>query len=86
MIAYSFHSLDVSLVAFFLLGLFLFLSADNLSKNTMLYYGSGIGKFTMMRESGEIAACLLHVKLAMSIVDHLLLLAFLYEYGWKFEF
>lgn len=48
MIAYSFHSLDVSLVAFFLLGLFLFLSADNLSKNTMLYYGSGIGMGVFM--------------------------------------
>lgn len=48
MIAYSFHALDVSLVAFFLLGLFLFLSADNLSKNTMLYYGSGVGMGVFM--------------------------------------
>lgn len=48
MVAYSFHALDISLVAFFLLGLFLFLSADNLSKNTMLYYGSGIGMGVFM--------------------------------------
>lgn len=48
MVAYSFHALDVSLVSFFLLGLFLFLSADNLSRNTMLYYGSGVGMGVFM--------------------------------------
>jgi len=48
MVAYSFHALDVSLVAFFLLGLFLFFSADSLSKNTMLYYGSGVGMGVLM--------------------------------------
>jgi len=48
MVAYSFHALEVSMVVFFLLGLFLFLSADNLSRNTMLYYGSGVGMGVFM--------------------------------------
>merc|ERR1712136_57093 len=42
-IGYTYHSVDVSLITIFLFGLFLFLSAENLSKSTMLYYGSGVG-------------------------------------------
>ena len=62
MVAYSFHALDVSLVAFFILGLFLFLSADSLSKNTMLYYGSGIGETILTQRKRIWAPNPLHVQ------------------------